>query len=48
MVYKARQKKLDRLVALKLMCPESADDPAFAQRFGREARAMAGLATPIS
>ncbi len=37
-VYKARQTKLDRLVALKIIKPDSADDPAFAERFMREAR----------
>ena len=36
-VYKARQSKLDRLVALKIIRPESADTPAFAERFNREA-----------
>ena len=45
-VYKARQKKLDRLVALKIIRPESADDPAFAERFNREARTLARLSHP--
>src|SRR5207253_8319303 len=45
-VYKARQKKLDRLVALKIMPPEVASDPAFAERFAREARALAKLNHP--
>jgi serine/threonine protein kinase len=45
-VYKARQPKLDRLVALKLIRAESADDPAFAARFSREARAMARMNHP--
>ncbi|HEV3443903.1 MAG TPA: serine/threonine-protein kinase, partial [Gemmataceae bacterium] len=45
-VYKARQKKLDRLVALKIMPPDSASDPAFAERFAREARALARLNHP--
>ena len=45
-VYKARQKKLDRLVALKILRPESADDPAFAERFNREARTLAKLHHP--
>jgi predicted Ser/Thr protein kinase len=46
MVYKARQLKLDRLVALKVLPPETAGDPAFAERFGREARALAKLNHP--
>ncbi len=45
-VYKARQTKLDRLVALKIIRPESADDPAFAERFNREARTLARLNHP--
>ena len=45
-VYKARQTKLDRLVALKILRPESADDPAFAERFNREARTLARLHHP--
>lgn len=45
-VYKARQKKLDRNVALKIIRPESASDQTFAQRFGREARALARLSHP--
>jgi len=43
MVYKARQKHLDRLVALKFLSPRIAGDPAFAERFNREARALAML-----
>ena len=42
-VYKARQKSLDRLVALKIIKPDAADDPGFAERFLREARALARL-----
>jgi tRNA A-37 threonylcarbamoyl transferase component Bud32 len=42
-VYKARQSKLARLVALKIIRPETADDPAFAERFTREARTLARL-----
>jgi tRNA A-37 threonylcarbamoyl transferase component Bud32 len=42
-VYKARQKQLDRLVALKILPPEVGRDPAFAERFTREARSMAKL-----
>lgn len=42
-VYKARQTKLDRLVALKIIRPETAVDPTFAERFMREARTLARL-----
>lgn len=45
-VYKARQKSLNRLVALKLLAPERADDPQFAARFEREAQALASLSHP--
>ena len=42
-VYKARQRGLDRLVAVKVLPPEIGHDPAFAERFTREARALARL-----
>lgn len=45
-VYKARQPKLDRLVALKIIHLESADDRAFTERFNREARTLARLNDP--
>jgi predicted Ser/Thr protein kinase len=45
-VYKARQKGLDRLVAVKILPPEVGQDPTFAERFTREARAMARLNHP--
>ncbi|MCA9060035.1 MAG: serine/threonine protein kinase, partial [Planctomycetaceae bacterium] len=45
-VYRARQKKLDRCVALKIIRPEAARDPAFAERFAREARTLAHLDHP--
>lgn len=45
-VYKARQKSLNRLVALKLLAPERAEDPQFAERFTREALALAALSHP--
>jgi serine/threonine protein kinase len=43
MVYKARQVNLDRLVALKILSPELSSQPAFAERFSREAKALARL-----
>src|SRR5262249_2305993 len=45
-VYKARQRKLDRLVAVKVLPAEWGKDPAFAERFAREARALARLTHP--
>ncbi|HEX5397834.1 MAG TPA: serine/threonine-protein kinase, partial [Verrucomicrobiae bacterium] len=45
-VYKARQKSLNRLVALKILAPERERDPAFAERFGKEAQALARLSHP--
>ncbi|MCI0360685.1 MAG: serine/threonine protein kinase, partial [Planctomycetaceae bacterium] len=42
----ARQAKLDRLVALKVLPPAMCKDPAFAERFTREARALARLSHP--
>lgn len=45
-VYKARQPALDRLVAVKILPPTVAADPAFAERFAREARALARLGHP--
>jgi tRNA A-37 threonylcarbamoyl transferase component Bud32 len=46
MVYKARQPKLNRLVALKILAPEKGADPKFAERFLREAQALARLSHP--
>jgi len=45
-VYKARQPQLDRIVALKVLSPELSSDPAFAERFSREAKALARLNHP--
>jgi predicted Ser/Thr protein kinase len=45
-VYKARQPHLDRLVALKILPAESGRDATFAERFVREARALAKLNHP--
>ena len=42
-VYKARQPKLERLVALKILPRSLATDPTFAERFTREARTLARL-----
>lgn len=46
LVYKARQPHLDRFVALKILAPELASDPGFAERFSREGRTLAKLAHP--
>src|SRR6202042_2343450 len=45
-VYQARQIELDRLVAIKLLPLEISVDKDFADRFRREARAMAKLNHP--
>jgi len=45
-VYKALQKTLNRFVALKLLAPERVNDPKFADRFAREAQALAALSHP--
>jgi len=45
-VYKARQKSLNRLVALKLLAPERVQDAKFAARFEKEAQALALLNHP--
>ena len=45
-VYKARQPGLDRLVALKILPTDIGRDPAFAERFKREARSLARLNHP--
>lgn len=42
-VYKARQPKLDRFVALKILPRELAGHPGFLERFNREARLLAQL-----
>ena len=39
-VFRGRQLRLDRPVAVKLLPPELATDPAFEARFAREARAL--------
>ncbi len=45
-VYKARQPRLDRFVALKILPSSLAATPGFAERFEREARALARLSHP--
>ncbi len=45
-VYRARQKKLDREVALKVVSPGAAQQTDVAERFAREARALARLNHP--
>ncbi|MGK0200408.1 MAG: serine/threonine protein kinase [Yoonia sp.] len=39
-VYKARQKSLNRLVAIKILAPERASETRFAERFAREAEIL--------
>ena len=45
-VYLARDRSLDRPVAVKELAPEFAVDPTFVERFRREAQAAANLAHP--
>jgi hypothetical protein len=45
-VYKARQPVLDRWVALKILPPQATARAGFAERFSREARALARLNHP--
>jgi len=45
-VYLATQKSLDRKVAVKLINPIAAENPGFAERFAREAKALAKLNHP--
>src|SRR5512144_1446527 len=45
-VYKARQKSLNRLVAIKILAPEREHDARFSERFAREAELLAKLSHP--
>ena len=45
-VYKARQKSLDRWVAIKILPPERVAEGKFAERFAREAATLAKLSHP--
>ncbi len=42
-VYKVRQRRLDRLAALKIIRPDNSNDASFAARFNREAKTLARL-----
>jgi beta-lactam-binding protein with PASTA domain/tRNA A-37 threonylcarbamoyl transferase component Bud32 len=46
MVYRAQDTLLNRAVALKILYPELSADPAFVERFRREAQAAANLSHP--
>lgn len=46
LVLKARHRRMDRIVALKVLSPESVRTPTRVERFQREARAAAKLAHP--
>ena len=45
-VYKARDTRLDRTVAVKVLPEHVASDPDLRQRFEREAKALAALSHP--
>jgi len=45
-VYRARDSRLDRIVAVKVLKPELAETPGFRERFEREARAISQLTHP--
>ena len=45
-VFRARDRLLDRLVAVKILFPEFATDPSFVERFRREAQSAANLNHP--
>ena len=45
-VYRARDTRLDRTVAIKVLSAALAGDPALRQRFDREARAISSLSHP--
>ena len=47
-VYRARQVALDKTIAIKVLHGEHADDPSFAARFQREAKAASRLNHPNS
>jgi hypothetical protein len=45
-VYRARDTRLDRIVAIKVLPPDLAADPQFRERFEREARVISSLSHP--
>lgn len=45
-VYKAKQKSLNRFVALKLLSPDTEKDDSFSKRFAKEAQALAKMDHP--
>src|SRR5262245_25598153 len=45
-VYRARDKRLDRTVAVKVLAPNLSGNPEHRQRFEREARTVAALSHP--
>src|SRR5262245_6652901 len=45
-VYKARQRSIDRLIAIKMLHPQMARDPSWVQRFYNEAKACSRLQHP--
>jgi serine/threonine protein kinase len=47
-VYKARDTRLDRIVAIKVLPPTLATDPQFRERFDGEARTISQLDPPTS
>ena len=45
-VYRARDKRLDRTIAVKVLAPNLSGNPEYRQRFEREARTVAALSHP--
>jgi len=45
-VYRAKDTRLDRTVAVKILPARISEDPRLQERFEREARALAGLSHP--